>query len=341
MTVPERSLAVVLNDLDLSVPMPYDLAGWSLERPPPDQFDAYRNVLVPFFKARTFMHGGSAIPALIPYEARKASRDDGSVTSTWDLPRSEWRYTVVRSVDPLISAGSLTQALRLSDADIWTPLWGNIIQVPPEGVEKLGAWFWSPVGNSNDVFPFVSGRERNPMPQCPDLAEIAEVVELRRAFDDAEYPEIARTLALFIEADALPEDSTSKYLAYFGVIESLLTHAPQPNDLVDSLTRQLIRNILLLNNRLPDHRKLQLDTFKNGNTSIAPDTVVKKLYGYRSAAAHGGDTGKAIGWFEQNRPPSWAGHPTFELHAFARSMAKRLLIAAMTEPQLVQDLKAA
>ncbi|AKN17933.1 hypothetical protein MHAE_18811 [Mycobacterium haemophilum DSM 44634] len=179
------------------------------------------------------------------------------------------------------------------------------------------------------------------MPEFPNLVEIAEVVELRRALDDDEYPEIARTLALFIEADGLPEDSTQKYLAYFGVIESLLTHTPQPSDPVNSLTRQLTRNILLLNNRLPDHRKLQLDTFKDGSTSVAPEKVIKNLYLYRSAAAHGGDTTDAIKWFKQNHPPSWTGFLELDLHAFARCMAKRLLIAAMREPQLVQDLKAA
>ncbi|MGA8332438.1 MAG: hypothetical protein WB777_24610 [Mycobacterium sp.] len=176
-------------------------------------------------------------------------------------------------------------------------------------------------------------------PERPDLAEIAEVVELRQALDDDQFPEIARTIALFIEPDDLPEHSTQKFLAYFGIIESLLTHAPKPNDLVDSLTRQLTRNIVLLNNRLPDHRKLQLDTFGG----VKPENVVKKLYAYRSAAAHGGDTRDDVGWFEQNRPPSSleTNPMKLEIHLFARGMAKRLLIAAMREPQLVQDLKAA
>jgi hypothetical protein len=335
---------VVLNDLDPSVPLPYDLAGWSLERPTSDQFDSYRNVLSPFFAAQRFLGSSATImlPLMLPYEARKTSPDGTGAHSSWDLSRRQWRYTVVRRVNPSINARSLTQALRLSDADIWTPLWGHSSQLPPAAAATMGmSWFWSPAGNPNHVFQFISGGGTDEMPECPDLAEISEVVELRRALNDDQYPEIARTLALFIETDGLPEYSTQKYLAYFGVIESLLTHAPKPNDLVDSLTRQLTRNILLLDNRLPDHRKLQLDTFKNGSTSIAPDKVIKSLYNYRSAAAHGGDTTDAIKWFKQNHPPCWTGLAMLEIHAFARSMAKRLLIAAMREPQLVQDLKAA
>ena len=321
---------MVLNDFDLSVPLPYDLAGWSLERPTADQFDACRNLLAPFYAAQMF---SPVNVASIPQEARKTSSNGGvSVNSKWDLPREQWRYTVVRRINPLIDAQSLTQALRLSDADIWTPIWGR----------DFMSWGWSQGGDPNHVYQFISRDDKHMMPESPDLAEIAEVVELRRSLDDAKYPEIARTLALFIETDALPESSTAKYLAYFGIIESLLTHQPKPNDLVDSLTRQLIRNIILLNNRLPDHRKLPLDTFKNGSQSIPPEKVIRSLYEYRSAAAHGGDTTKAIGWFRQNRPPSWDGiFVGREIHAFARSMTKRLLIAAMKEPQLVQDLKAA
>lgn len=337
----EPARAVVLNDLDLSVPLPYDLAGWSLERPPVEEFGAYRNVLAPLFQAQTLHASSSVASYMLPYECRKAGQAGGkSFQGKWDLPPHEWRYAIVRRMKPLISASSLTEALRLSDAEIWTPLWGDDGQVmAPEHVSAVGVpWWWAPMGNAGQAFQFVSRAGSFGMPELPDLAEVAEVVELRRALDDTQYPEIARTIALFVQADSLPEDSIQKYLAYFGVIESLLTHAPISSDRVDSLTRQLKRNVLLLNNRLPDHRKLQLDMF--GNAS--PDKVIGYLYAYRSAVAHGGDTSDAVRWFVRNHPASWGGaFDPLNLHGFVRSMTKRLLIAAMREPQLVQDLKAA
>ena len=329
----EPYLGVVLNDLDLSGRLPYDVAGWSLEKPTHEQIDSYRSVLSSFYAAATFTAHNAMIN--LPYEARKTTTDGKGITSYWDLPPEDWRYTVVRRVNPLISAASLTEAVRLSDADVWISFWPPSLR--PATDPPIQNWVL--IGSPNQVFQFIAGGRAENMPECPDLAEIAEIVELRRALDDDQFPEIARTIALFIETDDLPEHSTQKFLAYFGIIESLLTHAPKPNDLVDSLTRQLTRNILLLNNRLPDHRKLQLDTFKGAK----PENVIKRLYSYRSAAAHGGDTADDIAWFQQNRPPSWLeiNPMTLELHLFARSMAKRLLIAAMREPQLVQDLKAA
>ncbi|MCV7198027.1 hypothetical protein [Mycobacterium angelicum] len=280
---------------------------------------------------------------MLPYEQRKSSPDGGAtVNGTWDLPRDEWRYTVVRCVNPLITSWALTQALRLSDADIWTPIWGNGKHLPPDAAAKVGtSWFWSPSFNPDQAFQFASRPDTHRMPQCPDLDEIDEVVKLRRAFDDDQYPEVARALVLFIEGEALPEMSKQKCLAYFGVIESLLAHAPRPNDLVDSLTRQLTRNILLLNNRLPDHRKLGLDTFDRSGTAMGPDKVIKQLYAYRSAIAHGGDAADTLRWFDQHRPRSWTSIPQVDIQVFVRGMLKRLLIAAITEPQLVQDLKAA
>ncbi|WP_211281389.1 hypothetical protein, partial [Mycobacterium angelicum] len=57
-TLPEPSLALVLNDLDLSLGLPYDLAGWSLERAEDYQIDAFRNGLSVIYGAQWFSSGG-------------------------------------------------------------------------------------------------------------------------------------------------------------------------------------------------------------------------------------------------------------------------------------------
>lgn len=324
---------MVLNDLDSAVPLPFDLCGWTLERPSAEEVEAFRAILATFFSASVFF--GTIVGS--PYEATKSGGDADGVLHSWDLPALQWRYAVVREKGPQLDRVALTQALRISDGNIWVALWPNPRQLDPQRPSNA---VFVPGGNPHDVWQYFS-TAMNAMPEKPDLLEIREVVELRSNLDGARYPEVVRSLALFLEIDILPERTKQKFLAYFSVIESLLTHAPQPNDSVDTLTRQLKRNIIVLSNRLPPSRSLGIAMFKNGTDRVSPPTVVSQLYGYRSAAAHGDDTEKYLKWFSRNKPDTWSADTDAEVHSFVRRLTKRLLIAAMTEPQLVVDLKSA
>lgn len=48
---------------------------------------------------------------------------------------------------------------------------------------------------------------------------------------------------------ALPHKSPLRFLGYFAILESLLTHAPMPTDPYDSITRQVKKKVALLNRR--------------------------------------------------------------------------------------------
>jgi hypothetical protein len=73
----------------------------------------------------------------------------------------------------------------------------------------------------------------------------------------------------------VPHTSTIFPLGYFALLESLLTHAPEPKDIHESLTKQIMRKVKLLNNRLPK----RIDYSPFGQTP--PETIWKKMYAYR------------------------------------------------------------
>ena len=179
-----------------------------------------------------------------------------------------------------------------------------------------------------------------------DLGQLADVARLRADLDEKAYPTIVRAIEMFRDLDVVPP-TPAKMLGYFGVVESLLSHAPKPNDSADSIARQLKRNLILLNNRMGGGQKLGLEEF--GDTKH--EKVITKLYEYRSAIAHGGDwtaKGDALvkihdGWddaptgpqkhvFQQSYNAKWP-------ERFLRRLTKRVLVHSMREPKLVVDLK--
>lgn len=105
---------------------------------------------------------------------------------------------------------------------------------------------------------------------------------------DSRLIHMERITAQMLELEELRSDSTSKFLGYFGILESLLTHKPDPKDLYDSITRQVKNKVALL-----DHRwspRLDYSAFK----AVKEDTVWSKMYAYRSALAHGDAAGSEL-----------------------------------------------
>lgn len=123
----------------------------------------------------------------------------------------------------------------------------------------------------------------------------------------------------------LPHESPLRFLGYFALLESLLTHKPKPSDPYDSITRQVKKKIALLDHRWP--RALDYSPFRKGS----PDTVWSKMYTYRSQVAHGD-------------VPDFAGElKTLHDHEAALELIKQTVKAVirqmLTEPQLLLDLR--
>src|SRR5262249_20121755 len=92
-----------------------------------------------------------------------------------------------------------------------------------------------------------------------------------------------QALRRFKHLDAIPRSSNLRFLGYVGIIESLVTHMPDPKDPNDSLTRQVRTKMKLIGRRCTE-LPIRYDLF---DLKASHDKVWKTLYEYRSFIAHG------------------------------------------------------
>lgn len=243
---------------------------------------------------------------------------------------SQWRHAVIKCSNPSISQWWANVALSLCDHDL-----------------RLGYFQYDADEFSNPYLDFIMLNIRSPLggrvkskelPRYDQLSGIRRILALilNRKIDDLPE-ETLKMIGLFQSLDQLADTATLKVLGYFSVIEGLLSHSPEPSDRMDSIQRQLIRNINLLNNRLSEN-SLEIDFRKFTPTGI--EKTLKKIYAYRSAIAHGGkqeDVLKDITSIYNCDIPK--NQESLYIHDWIRHMTKRLLMAAIIEPQLVRDLK--
>jgi len=238
----------VLNDILPTQTTPIDLGGWTLDKATEEEIEIFRPIILQYCAV-----------SFIRYPLQESSvvfRDTGS-TRTWhrDLPES-WRYTVVRPNHKDAMLGSkLAEALRLCESDLWVELWciKSIDYLTKEQVAKFG-------GRSGRAIRFFQRFFHDYRPVEINVGNLREFVELRNSLDEELFPNIATAINRFFELDS-NDETELKILGYFGVLERLLSHAPQPNDSADSITRQLKRNLKLLNNRMPEEFKIGIDDF--------------------------------------------------------------------------------
>ncbi|HLG15216.1 MAG TPA: hypothetical protein VJH03_12035 [Blastocatellia bacterium] len=157
-----------------------------------------------------------------------------------------------------------------------------------------------------------------------DVAEITEIHRRLVAHDDSLIDLKHVTLQLG-QLKALPRSSLLRFLGYFGILESLLTHPPRQSDPYDSITRQVRKKLVLLNGRFsrpPDYAVF-------GGTPV--ETIWTRMYAYRSQIAHGGPA-RIEGDLEV------LGNHKKAL-ALLRATTKAVARQALFEPQLVRDLR--
>lgn len=142
---------------------------------------------------------------------------------------------------------------------------------------------------------------------------------------DHRVVDITRQITQLGQLKGLPHSSPLRFLGYFALLESLLTHKPKPSDPYDSITRQVKKKLALLDHRWP--QPLDYSPFKGTLT----DKIWSVMYDYRSLVAHGGTpafTGKLA---------ILRNHDTALI--LLKEAVKAVIRQALAEPQLLLDLR--
>ena len=157
-----------------------------------------------------------------------------------------------------------------------------------------------------------------------DVIAISAIHDQLRQHDNS-LINVNRLATQLRQLKALPHGTPLRFLGYFAILESVLTHAPKPNDPYDSITRQVKKKLLLL-----DHRwqpTIDYSPFRGTD----PERLWAKMYDYRSRLAHGDE-------------PTFTGDlAVLGKHAKAlkliKETAKAVIRQALIEPQLMVDLR--
>jgi hypothetical protein len=317
---PEINFVTILSDFKVPDNLPIKIGNWQLKKFQAQNFELARIIL-------DNLSGGSGFGPF-PSQEKYIKELEENEVSYMPLKESEFRYLVLVPVKVGANIEKLIQAGRISDSDIWIDIINrgqNVLRYERSQIVSFfdrTRWHFDRLELGIDNF--------------------SEVLTLRESFDDDKFPSIVRAIKMFVDLDVVSEVSDLKHLGYFTIIESLLSHNPDPDDSNDTISKQLKRNLKSLEDRMPNRNKLWLGDFDSKNK----DTVISKLYSYRSRIAHGGsdkEIKKLKEWFLNNKPiildynlrrrdnVDWMGW-------YLRNITKRILVQALKEPQLMIDL---
>lgn len=155
-------------------------------------------------------------------------------------------------------------------------------------------------------------------------SDVEEIVSLYSLWGSCDRGTLAIASQL-VTLKSLPYLSPLRFLGYFALLESLLTHAPKPEDRYDSIIRQVKKKLALLDARWTS--KIDYRSF----AGLTPEHVWAKMYEYRSAVAHGG-TPDFSGSLKS------LGSPECAL-ALIKNTLKAVIRQSLAEPQLLRDLR--
>ena len=232
------------------------------------------------------------------------------------LPQAEWRYFVLafENANQELENLQLASCLASFEMDIGF----TIINTSPTTAEGIG---WHP----DRLFHTVAALRFNDSLFCSVTSDdVQEIVSINTQLQSC----APQTKALVLQLQGLkglPHHSPLRFLGYFAVLESILTHTPKPDDRYDSITRQVKKKLALLDKRWA--RKINYSPF----LGVSSERVWALMYSYRSAIAHGGNPDFARELKSLKAPE----------HALAilKGTVKTVLRQALIEPELLSDLR--
>jgi len=238
------------------------------------------------------------------------------------LPEAEWRYFVMAFTGSNATESELERAFDLAPVELevgFTVLNHVVGTSQATGVAYIPGRLFHVLEHARSNASFFVDVS------AADIEEIQNI-HSRLQLHDHRLVDVQGLAIRLSQLKELSLNSPLRFLGYFAVLESLLTHAPKPSDPYDSITRQVKQKMALLNNRWS--RKLDYSAFGNAR----PEKIWDVMYQYRSRVAHG------------SAPDFTGALDILRDHdsalALIRAAAKAVIRQALLEPQLLLDLKA-
>ena len=229
------------------------------------------------------------------------------------LPESEWRYFVIAFRGSNHTIASIREASEIAPVELeilFTVVNGGLVWHQDHLFQAL-----QEAQHNDDFFVEISAGDVSDIKRLRTQLEgnVSHVLNLR--------PFLNQLAGL----KGFPRRSPLRFLGYFAILESLLTHSPQPTDPYDSITRQVKKKLILLDHRWP--RKIDYTPFGGAST----EKIWGGMYAYRSDVAHG------------NMPDFKKKFSILKNHALAlgllKETTKAIIRYGLDEPQLLVDLR--
>lgn len=304
---PQGGLALLTSVESLPEPQQHDLGnGLTIRRATTEEAQDFRRAIAILYP-NSFRN---------PFEVTVVPASTPGAYDYVHLPEASWRYHVIQYLGTGQSLQSLLQASCLGSAELETGF----------SIMHLGDGYG--YGSSGALQRLLDPSSMSDPFVALDAGQIQELPMLAQRLAAHDNGVIGLTDAVneYMQLREIAPRLPLRYLGYFAIIESLITHAPKPSDPYESITRQVTTKFALLNRRASCAIAYER-FFKQGS----PDTIWKKLYAYRSAIAHGSrpDFEGELRVLESAR----------NALAFLQRATMLVLRHVLDEPNLVADLR--
>lgn len=238
------------------------------------------------------------------------------------IPKKEWNYWIIEHSQEQMSK-IFPLVLGLSKLDLTVVFEGVNIGI-------YGSLMKSPLVTINFFYDSRHRLEEKNISE-DEIKQIRQLNALITAFKSLNgYDFIDKALDDFLRLKEISEASPFKILGYFSIFEHLLTTNEAKNVRENSLKHQLAKKLNLLNNLIAE--KIDINQYFKGSDTNTFETIIEKLYQYRNDIAHGNrsDFEKDLKIFKNQKK---------EILVFLHHLLRLILIKALKEPQLIEDLK--
>ena len=239
------------------------------------------------------------------------------------LPEKQWRYFVIEFSSENENLELLLEVLAIAPFDLEI---GFAVSAATLNARALSLCVFRPPR----LFQSLSALQSEVQSEHGTARIFSEAegqkveVYKKLAAHDHKVLDLRPILKLVLELRDLPSFSPLQILGYFAILESILTHQPNPDDRYDSITRQITQKLALLNRRW--HPALDYASFGQATD----ETIWSKMYAYRSAIAHG-------------TTPDFKSKLSIlgtadKANTLISDVVKKTICHALIEPQLLADL---